>query len=674
MPHKKARSLFSKNKSVKITWSIKRQNEAALSHPQSKGLKQQNEVTDLLTQPPTKGSRPSSHDADPFVSEKNSAKITRSRKRPTEAVLSHPPYKGSQGAVPQKEVTELPTRPPVKESREPNPEASPFVPKKNPLEIVGSAKRQKEAALSRPPYKGSKVPKQMLNAFKRTKNVERSQKEETSPLSVSFDEKATMSQIGAPQATKDEVVGQSVQSAVIEDKHGLLDSVLTPPNPQKPLEIVRVKKSDKYGYIYQARAESIFYEIRVYSFTQEDASERRQAKRNCREWKARRRFSFSWKKDDLVFLVLRNQGDSMAAPYLDPPEPQRNSIPWFLNLIRSRERHCKDESGRGYTIPQTLDVNFHPSTLFVPNIRKKTTAQKERNRKVQQKKRKVKRASRRAVKPAPDIEQNQPAISPSPENFIAQHPYDDQTAENDHTLYGKRQKPRILATDINSFWSPHGGWVEELVHVPGGTSQYGTVYSVHGGWLPGYAPTTQVEELQKDDSKEQTSNLDSKDGGSNYRPPGRAMPEEKTWQTKAAPNGSMREPPKQYGSAKLNNSTLSGLVKIILEYLFSPDNLCQDEPLRKQMDLSGFVPLSYFAIVRRVSRLTSDMNTILISCSRSDVLELKADKSDGVEAMFVRRKEGWEEWVLLKENVSTEVKEIEHGNCEKCGALVASGE
>lgn len=80
----------------------------------------------------------------------------------------------TQGAMLQKEVVELLAQPPAKESRSPDPEARPVVSKKNRVQITSSAKRQKEAALSRPPYKGSQVPKEVLSradALKRAQKL-----------------------------------------------------------------------------------------------------------------------------------------------------------------------------------------------------------------------------------------------------------------------------------------------------------------------------------------------------------------------------------------------------------------------------------------------------------------------------------------------------------------------
>jgi hypothetical protein len=96
------------------------------------------------------------------------------------------------------------------------------------------------------------------------------------------------------------------------------------------------------------------------------------------------------------------------------------------------------------------------------------------------------------------------------------------------------------------------------------------------------------------------------------------------------------------------------------EYLLSSDNLCKDQPLREQMDSSGFVPLSFFASITRVSRLTVDMDIILSSCNSSSVLEVKAGERNATEAMLVRRKEEWERWVSPKEKISIEVEKIEH--------------
>lgn len=259
------------------------------------------------------------------------------------------------------------------------------------------------------------------------------------------DDTSNLPRIGDLPVTEGEADEESRESAVVEDKHGLLHSVLTPPNTQQALEVLRVKKSDKYGHIYQARANTTLYEIRVYSFSQENAPERRQAKRNCREWKARRRFLSSWKQNNLIFLILRNQGDYSENTSLHSAALERSVI--------SKEDVIA-KYAREYVMSQKLNVYFHPSPLFLPCNGTKTNAQKERARKVQQKRRTAKRTSRRAIEPYLDIEQDQPGISPNQNDFTALHSYDaSSTSWNPFYIYGS------LAAESSNLWVPYNGWV-----------------------------------------------------------------------------------------------------------------------------------------------------------------------------------------------------------------------
>ncbi|KAI8072163.1 uncharacterized protein B0P05DRAFT_573094 [Gilbertella persicaria] len=79
-----------------------------------------------------------------------------------------------------------------------------------------------------------------------------------------------------------------------------------------------------------------------------------------------------------------------------------------------------------------------------------------------------------------------------------------------------------------------------------------------------------------------------------------------------------------------------------IEYYFSVDNLCKDLFLRSQMDAEGYVPLSLIAGFNRVRGLTSDMSLVRGSLNLSKILEVKQQEDE----LFLRKKEGWETWVL----------------------------
>ncbi|KAI8366298.1 hypothetical protein EDC96DRAFT_462479 [Choanephora cucurbitarum] len=98
-------------------------------------------------------------------------------------------------------------------------------------------------------------------------------------------------------------------------------------------------------------------------------------------------------------------------------------------------------------------------------------------------------------------------------------------------------------------------------------------------------------------------------------------------------------------SAYLNvdPETLKSYICQQIEYYFSIDNLCKDLFLRSQMDVEGYVPLSLIASFNRVRGLTSDMSLVRGSLDLSKVLQVK--QKDG-DQLFLRKKEGWETWVL----------------------------
>jgi la-related protein 1 len=79
-----------------------------------------------------------------------------------------------------------------------------------------------------------------------------------------------------------------------------------------------------------------------------------------------------------------------------------------------------------------------------------------------------------------------------------------------------------------------------------------------------------------------------------------------------------------------------------IEYYFSIDNLCKDLYLRSQMDTEGWVPISLIAGFNRVKNLTQDSNLVRASLELSQLLEAKESDS----SVLIRKKEGWETWVL----------------------------
>ncbi|CAO3615379.1 unnamed protein product [Mucor fragilis] len=106
-------------------------------------------------------------------------------------------------------------------------------------------------------------------------------------------------------------------------------------------------------------------------------------------------------------------------------------------------------------------------------------------------------------------------------------------------------------------------------------------------------------------------------------------------------------------SAYLNvdPETLKAYICQQIEYYFSVDNLCRDLFLRSQMDTEGYVPITLIAGFNRVRGLTSDMSLVRASLELSKILEVKQDSGD-----LLRKKEGWETWVLPAAGTSATTK------------------
>jgi la-related protein 1 len=88
------------------------------------------------------------------------------------------------------------------------------------------------------------------------------------------------------------------------------------------------------------------------------------------------------------------------------------------------------------------------------------------------------------------------------------------------------------------------------------------------------------------------------------------------------------------------------MVTMQLEYYFSIDNLCKDVFLRKHMDSKGFVFLTTIASFKRIQHLTQEFEVLRFACQESEVIEIVVG-DDGIDRL--RRKDGWEQWVLAME-------------------------
>jgi la-related protein 1 len=93
----------------------------------------------------------------------------------------------------------------------------------------------------------------------------------------------------------------------------------------------------------------------------------------------------------------------------------------------------------------------------------------------------------------------------------------------------------------------------------------------------------------------------------------------------------------------IDHASVLAMVKMQLEYYFSIDNLCKDVFLRKHMDSQGFVFLNFIASFKRIQALTQDFDLLYYACHESEIIE-QIKGEDGVDRM--RRKDGWEKWVL----------------------------
>ncbi|KAI9761373.1 MAG: hypothetical protein M4579_001023 [Chaenotheca gracillima] len=91
-----------------------------------------------------------------------------------------------------------------------------------------------------------------------------------------------------------------------------------------------------------------------------------------------------------------------------------------------------------------------------------------------------------------------------------------------------------------------------------------------------------------------------------------------------------------------------GALLMQLEYYFSVDNLLKDMYLRKHMDSQGCVPLNFIARFNRVQQINGDIEMVRSACYHSSHIEIWF-APDGSGNDRVRKREGWEQWVLAME-------------------------
>lgn len=108
--------------------------------------------------------------------------------------------------------------------------------------------------------------------------------------------------------------------------------------------------------------------------------------------------------------------------------------------------------------------------------------------------------------------------------------------------------------------------------------------------------------------------------------------------------------------------SLIAMVTMQIEYYFSIDNLCKDVYLRKHMDSQGFVFLNFIAGFKRIQSLTQEFETLRFACQESEIIDfVRGD--DGFDRL--RRKEGWEKWVLAMEERDESVRNAGPGYIQR---------
>ncbi|CZR58992.1 uncharacterized protein PAC_08884 [Phialocephala subalpina] len=199
------------------------------------------------------------------------------------------------------------------------------------------------------------------------------------------------------------------------------------------------------GCLYQAVriSDGTLFDIRVYSFDGEDTIERRHIKRNCREWKERRRFLVSCKVNGLVFLVLRKSQ---------------------VEIERSTVEAGKVKDASTAVLADISDANPHFS-------QEKALKQKEKARKYQQIKRRKKRADRCTTVPIKDLEAQRG-------NTKTHLRWQAWLKKND-----RPPKEDTRSAADGWYWAPGGGWRRQLVYLDDGSSHIGIVWSTLGGYM-----------------------------------------------------------------------------------------------------------------------------------------------------------------------------------------------
>jgi hypothetical protein len=169
----------------------------------------------------------------------------------------------------------------------------------------------------------------------------------------------TASKLRITEPTSWQTGSSSVPSSGASDEvdraeSSLVNTVITSASFSQ-LTLTEVKKADRHGCIYEAKqiTDETLFEVRVYSFHRKNSNEKQYVKRNCREWKNRRRFIVSHQENGFLFLILRHPQTTVSLP---PSTPGDQSL---LNCAMADAFSSQAES-----VPSLEVSPHHPSQGF----------------------------------------------------------------------------------------------------------------------------------------------------------------------------------------------------------------------------------------------------------------------------------------------------------------------
>ncbi|OAL53818.1 hypothetical protein IQ07DRAFT_584420 [Pyrenochaeta sp. DS3sAY3a] len=410
-----------------------------------------------------------------------------------------------------------------------------------------------------------------------------------------------------------------------DDGSDLINTVIEP-DPDSHLTLTRLKHSDRFGYTYEAEQidTSTMFEVRVYSFGRQSSAEKKSARRNCQKWKDRRRFQSSHQANGLVYLILRYPG-SPSSETISPPStsPQRPaslldalSKPpgWPFNMEKPLPAYHDSPMRKDLSFlelgPDAVDFTSTPPvtmpetsktidtddkahlqgvSFFYSRQEEKSERQKEKARIFQRQKRQKKRdaASRSTLKGQKLKSRAQ--LQP-PNTYSSEH------------LSSSKKKRYCWSSDW--YYTDQSGWVRNLVISDRGVQRRAFCYEDSP-----YAAVNEKELAGTKTSAEDKSALATIDS--------------------------------EGGTFDIYSDPV--LIKKILDFLFSEDNLRRDTTLRKYMTSDGFVAVAVLAGVKQLRRFNVDV--IKSACRDMESIELSKEM-DGFDR--VRLRKDWKRWVLKR--------------------------